>query len=110
MSMIIFCISNLHESYLQLIGLRKKIQENPIEIMGKSMVSGPDLPLTQPIDIYIKISSHKPWEFYGFSGDFSRTFLHFCFPRIPHCSGEALNGNDVKVAVDGMELDGNGLK
>ena len=38
---------------IQLIGLREKLQENPIEIMGKSMVSGFDFPLSQPIDTVI---------------------------------------------------------
>ena len=35
---------------IQLVGLREKLQENPIEIMGKSMVSGFDFTLNQPIE------------------------------------------------------------
>ena len=38
----------------QLIGLREKLQENPIEIMGKSTVSGQDFPWSQPIECKIR--------------------------------------------------------
>ena len=35
----------------QLIGLREELQEDPMIFMEKSMVSGFDFPLSQPIDL-----------------------------------------------------------
>ena len=43
----------------QWIGLREKLQENPMILMGKSMVSGFNFPLNQSIDHSVTVSEIK---------------------------------------------------